>query len=208
MQLKSILRALKTNEPAISTALGALVVLTIGILLVNYFRGQDAQNLTTATQTENTQEQVSLPAKHTVAQGEHLWKIAEKYYKSGYNWVDIAQANNLTNADVVETGMELTIPQIESKTSTLAEVAQAPPAPDAPAAPTAPSPPTAGMDSPQVETPSTIGDSTYKTVKGDHLWGIAVRAYGDGYKWVEIAKANNLTNPNLIFVDQELTLPR
>lgn len=45
-------------------------------------------------------------------------------------------------------------------------------------------------------------------VKGDHLWGIAVRAYGDGYKWVEIARENNLVNPNLIHPGNVLSLPR
>jgi nucleoid-associated protein YgaU len=45
-------------------------------------------------------------------------------------------------------------------------------------------------------------------VKGDSLWKIAVRAYGDGYKWVSIAKANKLVNPNLIHSGNVLTLPR
>src|SRR5690606_17503673 len=55
---------------------------------------------------------------------------------------------------------------------------------------------------------ATISGDSYTVVAGDHLWSIAVRAYGDGYRWVDIARANNIANPNLIYPDQEFTLPR
>ena len=67
---------------------------------------------------------------------------------------------------------------------------------------------------PNVETLSMTDDSnsitstTYEVVKGDSLWTIAVRAYGDGYKWVDIAKANNIVNPNVIHTGNILVLPR
>ena len=51
-----------------------------------------------------------------------------------------------------------------------------------------------------------ITDS-YTVIKGDNLWTIAVAAYGDGYKWTEIAKANNLTHPNIIHAGNVLKLP-
>ncbi len=44
--------------------------------------------------------------------------------------------------------------------------------------------------------------------KNDSLWKIAVRVYGDGYKWTEIAKANNLKNPGVLLVGQKLVLPK
>lgn len=53
-----------------------------------------------------------------------------------------------------------------------------------------------------------IATTSYVVVKGDSLWNVAVRAYGDGYKWIKIAKANNLTNPNIIHPGNILTLPR
>lgn len=53
-----------------------------------------------------------------------------------------------------------------------------------------------------------ITTTTYEVVKGDNLWDIAVRSYGDGYKWVEIAKANNIVNPNIIHSGNILILPR
>ncbi|HWS48771.1 MAG TPA: LysM peptidoglycan-binding domain-containing protein [Candidatus Methanoperedens sp.] len=53
-------------------------------------------------------------------------------------------------------------------------------------------------------------DDNEKTVvveKNDSLWKIAVKEYGDGYKWTGIAKANDISNPSLIFEGQKLTLP-
>lgn len=47
-----------------------------------------------------------------------------------------------------------------------------------------------------------------KVVDNDSLWKIAEREYGDGFKWVEIAKLNNLKNPNLIEKGQILKLPQ
>jgi len=38
----------------------------------------------------------------------------------------------------------------------------------------------------QVQNP--ITSNTYTVVKGDFLWDIAIRTYGDGYRWVDIAK--------------------
>ena len=50
--------------------------------------------------------------------------------------------------------------------------------------------------------------STYEVKKGDHLWKIAQQVYGDGYKWVEIAKTNKLENVGLLEVGQKLELPK
>lgn len=58
------------------------------------------------------------------------------------------------------------------------------------------------------DTTQKIADNTYTVVKGDNLWTIAVRAYGDGYKWTEIAKANKLVHPGTIHSGNVLTLPR
>ncbi len=136
-----------------------------------------------------TPEQPALPGQksYTVIKGDTLWSIAEKYYKSGYNWVDIASANKLTNPGMIETGTKLTIPSVSPKVATVTTTE-----------PTT----TVTAYGPQ------ITRSSYSVQKGDHLWGIAVRAYGDGYKWAEIAKANNITNPSLIFSGTVLQLPR
>lgn len=49
---------------------------------------------------------------------------------------------------------------------------------------------------------------TFTVESGDNLWKIAVKVYGDGYKWTEIAKANNLKNPGLIYRGQKLNIPK
>jgi nucleoid-associated protein YgaU len=188
--LKSLLKKLKLNESTISMILGALVIVVIGALIFNYFRGV-GQEVTTEITTEEgvklVEEEgklvpVGLPRTHKVGQGEHLWGIAEKYYGSGYNWVDIAEQNKLADANLLAAGQELTIPKAEVRK------------------PMSGSTPSA--------TTSIITGGTYTVARGDHLWGIALRAYGDGYRWVEIARANNLVNPNIIHAGNVLTLPR
>ena len=60
----------------------------------------------------------------------------------------------------------------------------------------------------ELKTTNTITNDSYEVVKGDSLWNIAVRAYGDGYQWVKIASENKISNPNIIHVGNIITLPR
>lgn len=48
---------------------------------------------------------------------------------------------------------------------------------------------------------------TYVVGKGDTLSGIARRFYGDASLYWRLAAANNIANPNLIYVGQVLTIP-
>lgn len=125
---------------------------------------------------------ISTEAKtYTVQTGDTLWSIAESQFGSGYNWVDIKNANSLTNADVISEDQVLFIPNVNPKTSTIVE---------------------------KTLQDDAIGGTNYTVVKGDNLWKISVRAYGDGYKWVEIAKESNLQHPGLIYPGQFLSIPR
>ncbi len=47
----------------------------------------------------------------------------------------------------------------------------------------------------------------YTVLKGDTLWGIAKRFLGDGARYKEIAALSGVSNPNLIYPGQVLTLP-
>ena len=50
------------------------------------------------------------------------------------------------------------------------------------------------------------GKYTYTVQPGDCLWNIAKAFYGSGSKAYEIAKKNNIRNPNLIYPGQVLKL--
>jgi len=202
-QIKQFLKTIKMNESLLSMFFGVVTVVLVGVLVFRVYNSNKPEITKEADETMMPTEKVGevavevkedgkkyptkLSETYTVKAGDHLWKIAMNNYGSGYNWVEIAKANGLTNPGMIEVGQVLKLPKVavvELKSSMMAK--------EEPKAPAKPS----------------IAGTTYKVVKGDHLWGIAERAYGDGYKWVEIAKANELANPNLIEVDQVLKLPR
>ena len=59
------------------------------------------------------------------------------------------------------------------------------------------------------ENPPTPANQTYTVVKGDCLWNIAKKYYGNGSKYTVIYNANRdkIKNPNLIYPGQVLTIP-
>lgn len=138
-----------------------------------------------AAQPKLSQTQTVSGKTYTVIAGDNLWVIAEKIYKNGYNWVDIAKANHLADPSDIHVGNKLIIPQVSSMIATVQTA-----------------------DENMATSTTKITDATYRIVPGDDLWDIAVRAYGDGYQWVKIAKVNNLSNPGLIHVGNVLKIPR
>lgn len=54
---------------------------------------------------------------------------------------------------------------------------------------------------------NTSSFQTYIVKKGDTMWGIAQKFYRDGNKYKDIAKANNISNPDKIYVGQKLLIP-
>lgn len=69
--------------------------------------------------------------------------------------------------------------------------------------------PTATVEQPQRETSQAPQQSTYTVKSGDCLWNIAKKYLGDGSRYTEIYELNKdkITNPNLIYPNQVLTLP-
>ncbi len=182
---KSFQKMFDSQESFVSMALGLAVVLAIGVLIVNYMRQGKSVSIESGETTQ--EETVTTPpgGSHTVKAGETLWSIAENSYKSGYNWVDIAKANNLTNPDMIEAGQTLTIPDVKPIViETKGQIAAA-----------------SSVESGKTE------KKTYTVVRGDDLWNIAVKEYGSGYEWTKIAQANKLANANLIHSGNVLTLP-
>lgn len=61
----------------------------------------------------------------------------------------------------------------------------------------------------QNNSPAPKQEKTYKVQKGDCLWNIAKKFYGDGSKYTKIAEANKdkIKSPNLIYPDQILVIP-
>ncbi len=196
-RLKKALKQVRLNEDTISMVLGSIVLIVVGILVYNYFtslnKGQIASGIEQqASPTPGKIEFVeengktvpkSLPENYEVKKGDSLWTIAEDFYASGYNWSDIAKENGLKNANQIEVGQKLKLPKVEVKQATLVEKKV-----------------TNGIE----------GDS-YVTKSGDYLWNIAIRAYGDGYKWTKIYQANVDKigrNPNRLAKELTLTIPR
>ena len=108
--LKKFLKQIKLNEESISMVLGAIVIVIVGILIVNYFKDRGSGTIPASSTQTATKE-------HTVVKGETLWSIAEDSYGSGYNWVDIKSANDL-KTETIEVGQKLNIPDVSPKQPT------------------------------------------------------------------------------------------
>lgn len=119
---------------------------------------------------------------YEVVYGDNLWKIAEKNYGSGYAWVNIVKENKIENPGIIRVGQKLTLPKLESKDIAKVNINK----------------------KDNITLPS-----DYSVVKGDSLWKIAVRTYGDGFQWVKIWQNNRdiLNNPSKIEIGTKLVLP-
>lgn len=143
---------------------------------------------------------------YIVQKNDDLWNIAMKEYGSGYSWVSIAEANHLANPGRIYTGDALIIPSVTPiLVQNNTKIQQVTPRPVlkyiSPSVAVTPTPATSIVG-------NGITAGAYTVQKGDTLWSIAVRAYGDGYKWVNIAKANKLVNPGVIHAGNILNIPR
>ncbi len=110
----------KLSDSYISLFLGIVVVVGVVALALTFSsKGRNYLKNKDNVKGVKSQEQQSAAKKqrtYTVQDGEGLWSIAEKIYGSGFNWIDIAQANNLKSADDITTGMVLKIPDAPKRT--------------------------------------------------------------------------------------------
>ena len=177
------------------------------------------------TAADNTGDTTTtIPATHTVAAGENLYRIGLKY---GISWVAIANLNGLTNPNILTVGQVLQLPGAST------------PDPQ----PT-PSPQTEttyvvqpgdnlfriglkfgiswvqiaeanGLVNPNlitvgdelkipVDTPGPAPQFSHVVKPGETLFLISLQY---GVAWPSIAEANNLTSPYIIYVGQTLEIP-
>lgn len=221
------------GESYTSLILGMVVVIIATILLVAFFRNRSIQEVNPRQDISATNISPTQQKTYIVKEGDTLWSIAESQLNDGYRWPEIMKANNITEAGTIEKGTRLTLPSA----TTQANIQASPSAAARAVQPTAvvtraelsPTPQREDMvasvsptqrpyfpnqaqnkadESTQGVTGGKITGQTYTVKEGDYLWDIAIRAYGDGYKWGEIATKNQLPNPDLIYVGSVLQLPR
>jgi len=208
-KLKGFLKQIKENESIVSMFFGGLVVVVVAVLLFNYYKtskeltsvnDESAATISTGIIDTNDNEAArsaneniipqGLPIKHTVEKGEYLWSIAQKYYNSGFNWVDIAKENNIKDGDKIAVGQEITIPQVRVRVPLNKSLVS--------------------NQGTTIKTQQAFSGSVYKVQKGDSLWTIAVKSYADGYKWPEILASNKnlIKEASVIEIGWELQIPR
>ena len=111
-------------------------------------------------------------------QGDSLWRLAQRHFGHGYLWPQILAANpSIADPNQLRIGASLNLPVM---------LATRPAASN---------------------TPSSLR-RTIKVHKGDSLWTLAKANLGHSANWPCLANANpSLSNPDLIFAGQELSVP-
>jgi nucleoid-associated protein YgaU len=180
---KVLQRSLKSPDAVLSMIIGFAVVLAIGFAVINSIKTANVKKQEELKKQEEAKKQTVLPTVHTTVKGENLWVISEKYYKTGYNWVDISTENKLENPDYIIVDQKLTIPDVKPRFPEGDLTATA-------ASTTAPK------------------HTTYKIIEGDTLWDISLKEYETNYRWPDIATTNKLPNPDLIYPDVILQMPQ
>ena len=206
------------GESYTSLILGMVVVIIATILLVAFFKNRNINSELNPRQDISATSLTPTQRTYTVKEGDTLWSIAESELNDGYRWKEILIANNLVQATDLERGTKLIIPdtrtaapgntEAQEKEQLTVSPTQIPEPTVAPSiAPTA-RPYFPDQNLPESDQRAKIMGSTYTVKEGDTLWDISQRAYGDPYKWVDISNKNQLPNPDLIFVDAVLQIPR
>lgn len=188
MNLKKLKRKyFKSTEEVVSMFLGLVIVVVVVGLIFNFFQKKKGTiNIPGSTDVEISQSEngkiFGKDGEYVVKKGDSLWKIAVSEYNDGYKWTELAKANDLKNPGAIEIGQKLILPKMEIKETVVIS---------------------------SQEKIDSISSGEYKVVRGDSLWKISVRAYGDGYQWTKIWQANNskIINPNGLEIGMILTIP-
>jgi len=166
--------------------LGLTILLVTSVTLLNFLPKTKLFQLRAINKNTTKVQPTPTPRVYTIQEGDDLWIIAQKFYGSGFNAYDIAQANNLDDTENIHPGNKLIIPSVRPKLPTEGEVSQS-----------------AATTSQVVQT-----GTVYVVQPGDFLWQIAVNFYGDGLMQNKIIDANHIPYPYNVEVGQKLIIPR
>jgi len=193
---EKFIRFVQERQTTLASGLAALLIIVVGFLIFNFFLNinkdttpeetqtiseestQSAEISLITTPTESTSQtgevsptggaRVTEQQEYTIARGDTLGSIAQKFYGNSKKWTDIAKANSLANPNRIHAGNKLLIPKSESGTVASSTTIK--------------------------ETPATgigaSGNVEYVVARGDTLWQIAQDFYGTGFDWYKIRDAN------------------
>jgi LysM repeat protein len=123
------------------------------------------------------------PTIHIVLPGENLFRISQEY---NIDVNTLAQANNITNTWRIYAGQKLVIPTSSGDTTTVTQ-------PDQPI-----------VQVPAIAPTATVPPAEYYTVTSGQ--SLAQIAQNYGMSLDQIAKLNDITNPDLIYAGQQLVV--
>jgi len=191
-----------STEEMVSMFLGLVIVVVVVGLIINYFGKQrgnvDVPGVSISSnevsENDNPEPTVGVEENkidqsnntvYEVKKGDSLWKIAENNLGSGYEWTKIAKGNGLKSPGLIYVGQKLNLNMVVTAALSQ-EITE------------------------KTDTPETMSGDNYTVVKGDSLWKISVKVYGDGYSWTRIWQANGkvISEPNVIFSGTNLVIPR
>ena len=118
--------------------------------------------------------------RYTVIENDRLFRIALRFNMST---AQVAYPNRLINPDLIVPGEVIVIPGCNGTTT---------------------SPTNGGATGANTSGAGTASGSSYMVVDGDTLYSIATRY---GVRVIALAQANGITNINLIYIGQNLTIP-
>lgn len=197
----------KLRENYLSVALGILVFLVAMTLIFRSGDGRDEITDEAATD-ETLQEEMT----YVVQPGDSVSSIARDELGSMDYADEIIQLNNLTSPDQIEVGQELMLPSVQDDTMMKDTTEDAMTEDEADEAmmekEQADDSGETTMEAEKTEQTISITGSSYTVRKGDHLWDIAERAYGDGNMYTTLIEANNLMNPDRLTEGMVLRIPR
>lgn len=192
------------DDSLISLGLGALVVVISGILLHNFFSNtsQDLlRDISTSMQTSREEEQLANPsfAPAEIVPTNTPIPLAQIQTEGQGELVVPAVPASIAPSVLPTQGAVAVASPIFSMQS-VTQVAEKRPEPKQSETETITNEVTSTFE-------GTVSDS-YTVQAGDSLWKIAERFYGDGFKWRDIAKANNIANPGQLEKGLALNVPR